>query len=368
MIPKLDNAPKHLVTPSAWKPATDTSVSPAASDFTPADTPTNSSSSNHQSIEDIHTTSMEDTVEGTTSKHEGQAPQSEEKAKEEVSPPKPEGPSTSKEPTTTNPKAKKPTCKKHAKDTKKKTKKHSKVVEADSSTDSDDSSSDSTSSSSSDDSSDSSSWEEDEASRKKRKSKAKKAKKLKAKKRAKAKAKAEDADSDSDDESSSSEEEKKKSKRKKQLKKKKRAKKSKEAEEKDDEEEEEEDEDEDDAAFNRQQLAQLQAMNLKRLGRNRAGRGSSGETVNISGELGKKNAKAKGKPGKRSVFWSLPSITFQKLQLQLLSLAKPVTSSVFVSSKWRLCDRNRGRHPCGRFSLPPFASCTLHISRIICAD
>lgn len=310
MIPKLENAAKNLVTPS-WKPSTDTSVSPTTSDFTPADTPTKSSSSNHQSTEDLDATKMEETTGCPTSKQGDKAPESEDlKAEKDASLPRPEGPSTSKESMSTNPKAKRATCKKHAKDSKKKTKKRSKAVEPDSSSDSDDSSSDSSSSSSSSDSSDSSS-EEDEAAKKKRKSKAKKAKKLKAKKRAKAKAKAEETDSDSDDESSSSEEEKKKNKRKKQLKRKKRAKKSREVEEDDDEEEDDDDED-GDAAINRQKLAQLQAMSLKRVGRGRVGRGSIGETVSISGELGKTSAKAKAKPGKRSVFRDLPDIKSPK--------------------------------------------------------
>ncbi|KAL9074861.1 MAG: hypothetical protein Q9161_001999 [Pseudevernia consocians] len=242
---------------------------------------------------------MEETTGCTTFKLGDKAPESEDsQAKKDASLPKPEGPSTSKDPPmSTNPKAKRATCKKHAKDSKKKTKKHSKAVEPDSSSDSDDSSSDSSSSSSSSDYSDSSS-EEDEAAKKKRKSKAKKAKKLKAKKRAKAKAKAEETDSDSDDESSSEEEEKKRNKRKKKLKKKKRAKKSREVEE-DEEDEEDDDDDDGDAAINRQKLAQLQALSLKRVGRGRVGRGSIGEAVSISGELGKTSAKAKGKPGKR---------------------------------------------------------------------
>ena len=311
MIPKLENAAKHLVTPS-WKPSTDPSVSPTTSDFTPADTPTKSSSPNHQSTEDLDTTKMEETTGCTTFKLGDKAPESEDsQAKKDESLPKPEGPSTSKEPPiSTNPKAKRATCKKHAKDSKKKTKKHSKAVEPDSSSDSDDSSSDSSSSSSSSDYSDSSS-EEDEAAKKKRKSKAKKAKKLKAKKRAKAKAKAEETDSDSDDESSSEEEEKKRNKRKKKLKKKKRAKKSREVEE-DEEDEEDDDDDDGDAATNRQKLAQLQALSLKRVGRGRVRRGSIGEAVSISGELGKTSAKAKGKPGKRSVFRHLPSIKSPK--------------------------------------------------------
>ena len=319
MIPKLENAAKHPLTPSSWKPSTDTSVTPTTSDFTPAGTPTKSSSSHHQSIEDIDATRMEEITESIISKQEGKVPESgDSKAEEDASPSKPEGLSTSKEPTSTNLKAKRAVCKKHAKNSKKKTKKLSKTVEADSSSDSDDSSFDSSSSSSSDDSSDTST-EEDEAAKKKRKSKAKKAKKLRAKKKAKAKAKAEDTDSDSDDESSSEEEEKKKSKRKKQLKKKKkkRAKKSKEVEEDDDDEEEDDDDDEEedgDAAFNRQQLAQLQAMNLKRVGRGRVGRGSVGETAGISGELGKKSAKAKVKPGKRLVFCNLPSVKFRKMK------------------------------------------------------
>lgn len=311
MVPKLDNPAKHLVSPSSWKPSTDTSVSPTASNFTPAETPTKSSSLNHQSIEDLDTARMEESTEGAISKQEDKAPQSEDlKANEDASPPKPEGPSTSKDSIPTNPKAKRATCKKHAKDSKKKTKKHSKTVEATSSSDSDDSSSDSSSSSSSDDSSESSS-EEDEAAKKKRRSKAKKARKLKAKKRAKAKAKVEGTDSDSDDESSSSEEEKKKSKRKRQLKKKKRAKKSRELEEEDDDDGEEEDEDID-AAF-KQQLAKRQAMNLKRAGKGRVSRGSIGETVSISGELGKKSAKAKGKPGKRLASRNFSSVKFRKV-------------------------------------------------------
>ena len=310
MVPKLDNAAKHLVSPSSWKPSTDTSVSPTASDFTPAETPTKSSSPNHQSIEDLDTARMEESTEGAISKQEDKAPQSEDlKANQDASPPKPEGPSTSKESIFTNPKAKRVTCKKHAKDSKKKTKKHSKTVEATSSSDSDDSSSDSSSSSSLDDSSESSS-EEVEATKKNRRSKAKKARKLKAKKRAKAKAKVEDTDSDSDDESSSEEEEKKKSKKKRQLKKKKRAKKSRELEEEDDDGEE--DDEDIDAAF-KQQLAKRQAMNLKRAGKGRVSRGSIGETVSISGELGKKSAKAKGKPGKRLAFRNFPSIKFQKV-------------------------------------------------------
>ncbi len=311
MLPKLDNAAEHLVSPSSWKPSTDTSVSPTASNFTPAETPPKSSSPNHQSLEDLDTARMEKSTEGVISKQEDKAPQSEDlKANQDVSPPKPEGPSTSKESISTNPKTKRVTCKKHAKDSKKKTKKHSKTVETTSSSDSDDSSSDSSSSSSSDDTSESSS-EEDEATKEKRRSKAKKARKLKAKKRAKAKAKVEDTDSDSDDESSSSEEEKKKSKKKRQLKKKKRAKKSRELEEEDDDDGEEDDEDID-AAF-KQQLARRQAMNLKRAGKGRVSRGSIGETVSISGELGKKSAKAKGKPGKRLAFRKFSSIKFQKV-------------------------------------------------------
>ena len=377
MIPKLDNAVKHPVTPSSWKPSTDASVSPTNSDFTPTETPTKSSSSDHQSVEDINSTSMEETTEGATSKQEGKAPECEDtKANEDASPPKPEIPSTSKESTSTNSKAKKATCKKHAKDSKKKAKKRSKTVEADSSSDSDVSSSDSSSSSSSDASSDSSS-DDDEAAKKKPKSKAKKAKKLKAKKRAKAKAKAEDTDSDSDDGSSSEEEEKKKkSKKRKQLKKKKRAKKSKEVEEEDDGEEDDDDDDDGDAALNRQQLAQLQAMNLKRIGRGRAGRGSTGETVNISGELGKKSAKAKGKPGKRSVFRKLStsssssSIKLQKCELQLLSFATSVTNRLFRSRK-----RRTSRHSSGE-TLPWvnvttchfLLSCSLSTDIVFCTD
>lgn len=86
-------------------------------------------------------------------------------------------------------------------------------------------------------------------------------------------------------------------------------------EEDDDEEEEDED---GNAAFNRQQLAQSLAMNLKRLGRGRVGRGSSGEAVSVGGELGKKSAKAKGKPGKRLVFRNLPSIKFQNITIALV--------------------------------------------------
>lgn len=315
MIPKLRDAAKHPVTPSSWKPSTNTSVSPTTPNFTPSETPTKSSSSNDSNIEGINAARMEETTESTTSKQEGKASESEGlKAKEEVSPLKPEGPSTSKDSNPTNSKTKRCTCKKHPKKAKKKAKRQSKNVEADSSSDSDDSSSDSSSSCSSDDSSDLSS-EEDEAATKRRKSKAKKAKKLKAKKRAKAKVKAEDTDSDSSDESSSEEEEKKKSKRKKQARKKKRARKSKEVEEEDDEEEEDED---GNAAFNRQQLAQSLAMNLKRLGRGRVGRGSSGEAVSVGGELGKKSAKAKGKPGKRLVFRNLPSIKFQNITIALV--------------------------------------------------
>lgn len=256
---------------------------------------------------------MEETAEGTAAKQEGKSPESQGlKVTEEASPLKPEGPSTSKDRNPTNPKSKKCVCKKRTKDAKKKAKRQSKTVESDTSSDSSDSSSDSSSSCSSDDSSESSS-EEDEGARKKRKSKAKRAKKLKAKKRAKAKAKAEDTDSDSDDESTSEEEEKKKSKKKKLAKKKKRARKSKEVEEDDDEDEEDDDDDDGMAAFNRQQLAQLQAMSLKCIGRGRAGRGNSGETVNVNGELGKKSAKAKGKPGKRLVNRNLPSIKFQEV-------------------------------------------------------
>lgn len=334
MIPKLKNAAKHPVTPSSWKPSTDTSGSPTTSDFTPAETPTKSSDSTHQSIRDIDATGMEENTEGATSKQESKPPESEDtKAKEDASPPKPDIPSTSKESTSTKSKTKRASCKKHAKDAKKKTKKHSKAVEADSSSDSDDSSSNTSSSSTSDDSSDSST-EDDESAKKKRKSKAKRARKLKAKKKAKAKTKLEDSDSDSDDESSSSEEEKKKSKKRKQLKKK-RAKKSKEVEEEDDDEEDDDDDGDGDVALNRQQLAQLRAMNLKQPGRGRAGRATAGETVNVSRELGKKNAKAKGKPGKRSVFRKLSSIKLQKSELQLLSFATSITNRLFRSRKRR---------------------------------
>lgn len=333
MIPKLKNAAKHPVTPSSWKPSTDTSGSPTTPDFTPAETPTKSSGSNHQTIRDIDATGMEETTEGATPQQEGKTPESEDtKAKEDTSSPKPDITPTPKESKST--KTKKTSCKKHAKDAKKKTKKHSKAVEANSSSDSDDSSSNTSSSSSSDDSSDSSS-EDDEAAKKKRKSKAKAARKLKAKKKAKAKAKLEDSDSDSDDESSSSEEEKKKSKKRKQLKKKKRAKKSKEVEEEDDEEGDDDDDDAGDAALNKQQLAQLRAMNLKQIGRGRAGRGTTGEIVNVSGELGKKNAKAKGKPGKRSVFRKLSSIKLQKNELRLSSFATSIIKRFFRSDKRR---------------------------------
>lgn len=310
MIPKLRDPAKHPpVSPASWKPSTDASVSPTTSNFTPAETPTKASSFNDPGLEDMNAASMEETADCTAAKQEGKTSDSQGlKSTEEASPLKPEGPSTSKDRNSTNPKAKKGMCKKHAKDAKRKAKRHSKTVETDTSSDSGDTSSDSSSSCSSDDSSESSS-EEDEAAKKKRKSKARKAKKLKAKKRAKAKAKAEETDSDSDDESTS-EEEDKKSKKKKQAKKKKRARKSKEVEE-DDEEEEDDDDDDVNAAFNRQQLAQLQAMSLKRIGRGRVGRGNSGETVNVNGELGKKNAKAKGKPGKRLVIRILPSIKFQ---------------------------------------------------------
>lgn len=341
MIPKLDNAAKHPVTPSSWKPSTDPSVSPTNSDFTPAETPPKSSGSAHQSIEDINATGMEETIEGATSKQQGKPPESEDtKAKEDASPPKPDIPSASKESTSINPKSKKATCKKHAK---KKTKKHSKAAKADSSSDSDESSSDSSSSSSSGDPSDSST-EDDEAAKKKRKSKAKKARKLKAKKRAKAKAKAEDTDSDSDDESSSSEEEKKKSKMRKQLKKKKRAKKSKEVEEEDDEEADEDDDDDEDAAL-RQQVAQVRALNLKRVGKGRAGRGTVGETVNISGELGKKSAKAKAKPGKRSVFRKLSSIRWQKSGLQFSLFATSITNRLFRSRKRKYSSQSSSKMP-----------------------
>ena len=279
---------------------------------------------------------MEDTTENTAAKQECKTSESEGQAKEDASPLKPEGPTTSKEPTPKNPKAKKSACKKHAKDSKKKTKKHSKTVEVDSSSDSDDSSSDSSSSSSSDDSSDSSS-DEDETARKKRRSKAKKAKKLKAKKKAKAKAKAEDTDSDSDDESSSDEEEKKKSKRKKKMKKKKkRARKSKEVEEEDDEAENDDDED-GNTAFNRQQLAQLQAMNLQRIGRARVV-----ETANGNGELGKKSAKAKGKPGKRSVF--------RFIQRQISG----VPFAVLVYGSYRRLSREQGVCLANIEGIPPF--------------
>lgn len=309
MIPKLMNAGKNPVTPSSWKPSTDTSVSPTTSDFTPAETSAKSSNSNLQAADDVEATRMEETTESSTSREEGKAPEPDaSNVKEEASPPQPEGPVTPKEPSSKSSKAKRSTCKKHAKESKKKkAKKHSKAVEADSSSDSEDSSSESSTSTSSDDSSGSSS-EEDEAAKKKRKSKAKK--KAKAKKRAKAKAKAEDTDSDSDDESSSDEEEKKKNKRRKQLKKKKRAKKSKEVEEDDDEEDEDDEDDDGNAAINRQlaqQVAQLQAMQLKRSARGRGATGNSGEIVNAAGELGKKNAKAKGKPGKRLVFFAVHS-------------------------------------------------------------
>ena len=344
MIPKLKDPAKHSVTPASGKPSTDTSVSPTTSDFTPLETPTKSLSSNHQSVEDINAAGMEETTESTGSKQQGKAPDSEgPKANEDASPLKP---SSLKESTSTNPKAKRLTCKKHPKDSnkkKKKTKKHSKTVEADSNSDSDDSSSDSSSSSSSDDSSDFSS-EEDEAAKKKRKSKAKKAKKLKLKAKKKAKAKAEDTDSDTDEDSSSSEEEKKKSKKKKQLKKKKRAKKSKEVEEEDEEEDEEDDDEDGDAVFNKQQLAQLQAMNLKRTARARVARGSSGETVSISGELGKKNVKAKGKPGKRSVPRYSPSTKSEKSKSQLLSLPKSIHIGRSPLDFGVLCAGHRGRH------------------------
>lgn len=372
MIPKLENAAKHPVTPSSWKPSTDTSVSPTTSDFTPAETPTKSSSSNHQTIEDFDATRMEDTAESTTSKQEGKAPDSEDsKAKEDASPVKPEGPSTSKESTSKNPKFKKSACKKHAKGSKKKTKKYFKAVEAESSSDSDDSSSDSSSSSGSDDSSDSSSSEE-EAAKKRRKSKAKTGKKQKAKKKAKAKARVEDTVSDSEDESSSEEEEKKKSKKKKQLKKKKkRAKKSREVEEEDDDEEDDEDDDENgDAAFNRQQLAQLQAMNLIPTGRGRVGRGSSGEAVSISGELGKKSAKAKGKPGKRSAFPNLSSIKFHRSELRRLSVAKSVTNRIFASRVWRVFPPSieEDTPVDERDYVPLFASCPLSTNIVSCTD
>lgn len=287
---------------------------------------------------------MEETTDCTAAKQDGKSSDAQGlKATEEVSPLKPEGPSTSKDRNPTNPKAKKCMCKKHTKDAKKKAKRHSKTVETDTSSDSSDSSSDNSSSSSSDDSSESSS-EEDEAARKRKKSKAKKAKKLKAKKRAKAKAKAEDTDSDSDDESTSEEEEKKKkSKKKKQAKKKKRAKKSKEVEEEDDEDEEDDDDDDGNATLNRQQLAQLQAMSLKRIGRGRVGRGNSGETVNANGELGKKGAKAKGKPGKRLVIRNLPSIKFQKVIIasvprKVVHQCLPQDGSDFCAGRYRnLC-------------------------------
>ena len=251
---------------------------------------------------------MDDTTETATAKQAAKSSEPEGiKAKEEASPLKPDDPSKSKERNATNSKVKRCACKKPTNDYKKKAKRHPKILDSESSSDSDDSSSDSSSSYSTDDTSESSSSEE-EAARRKRRSRAKRAKKLKTKKKAKAKAREEDTDSDDDDESDSEEEEKKKSKRKKQLKKKKRARKSKEVEEEDEEDEDDDVDDDGNAAFNRQQLAQLQAMNLKLVGRGRVGRGSSGETVNVNGELGKKNAKAKGKPGKRLVFRNLSSI------------------------------------------------------------
>ena len=305
MIPKLRNAVKNSVSPSSWKPSTDTPVSPNTSNFTPADTPPKSASSNDPAVEHLNLTNMEETAEGTPAKQEAKASDSEGiKAKEEVNPLKPESPSKSKEPNSTNTKAKPCMCKKHAKGSKKKAKRHSKTVESDSSSDSDDSSSDSSTSCSTDDSSDSFS-EDEEAARQKRRSKARRAKKLRAKKRARAKAKAEETDSDSDDESSSEEEEKKKSKRKRQAKKKKRSRKSKDVEEEDDDEGEDND-DEVNTAFNRQQLAQIQAMNLKRMGRALVGRGNTGEST---------NAKAKGKPRKRSVFCNSSSIKFQEVTI-----------------------------------------------------
>ena len=303
MIPKLRNAVKHSVSPSSWKPSTDTPVSPNTSNFTPAETPPKSSSSNDPAVDHLNLTNMEETAEGTLAKQEAKASDSEGiKAKEEVNPLKPESPTKSKEPNSTNTKPKRCMCKKHTKESKKKAKRHSKTVESDSSSDSDDSSSDGSTSCSTYDSSDSFS-EEEEAARQKRRSKARRAKKLRAKRRARAKAKAEETDSDSDDESSSEEEEKKKSKRKR--KKKKRSRKSKDVEEEDDDEGEDND-DEVNTAFNRQQLAQIQAMNLKRMGRTLVGRGSTGEAA---------NAKAKGKPGKRSVFCNLSSIKFQEVTI-----------------------------------------------------
>ena len=282
MIPKLEKAAKHPVTPS-WKLSTNASVSSTASDCTPVETPSQSSSSNNQSVQDIDATKMEESTERTTKQEEAAPASGSPKATDKASPTKPDGSATPKETTSRIAKVKKSTGKKNAKRSKK-SKKHSKAVETDSSSDSDDSSSDDSSSSSSDDSSGLSS-EEDEAVKKKRKSK--KARKIKA--RRKAKAKAEETDSDFSDDSSSSEEEKRQSKKKRQLKKKKkRAKKSTVVEEDDEEEEEEAGDDNEDVTI-KQQLAQLQAI------------------LKTTGESGKKDAKAKGKPGKRSVFCNFPS-------------------------------------------------------------
>ena len=304
MIPKLEKAAKHPVTPS-WKPSTNASVSSTASDCTPVETPPQSSSSNNQSVQDIDATKMEESTERTTKQEETVPASGSPKAKDEASPTKPDGSATPKEATSKIAKVKKSTGKKNAKGSKK-AKKHSKAVETDSSSDSDDSSSDDSSSSSSDDSSDSSS-EEDEEAKKKRKSKAKKAKKSKARRKAKAKAKVEETDSDSSDESSSSEEEKRQSKKKRQLKKKKkRAKKSKVVEE--DDEEEEAGDDNEVVTISKQQLAQLQAICLNPSAK-RAVRGSAAETEKTTGESGKKDSKAKGKPGKRSVFCKFPAPT-----------------------------------------------------------
>ena len=321
MIPKFEKAAKHPVTPS-WKPSTNTSISSTASDCTPVETPPQSSSSNNQSVEDIDPTTMENSTEGTT-KQEEKAPASDSpNAQDEASSTKPDGPATFKETTSTVAKIKKSPGKKNDKSSKK-SKKHSKAVETDSDSDSDDSSSYDSSSSSSDDSSDPSS-EEDEATKKKRKSKAKKEKKRKARRKAKAKAKAGDTDSDSSDESSSSEEEKKQSRKKRQLKKK-RAKKSKVVEEED--EEEEAGDDNEDVTINKQQLAQLQAICLNPLAK-RAVRGSAGETEKITGESGKKDAKAKGKPGKRSVFCTFPST-------DIYPLSEIEVNYSSCSSQWR---------------------------------
>ena len=308
MIPKLEKAAQHPVTPS-WKPSTNNSISSTASDGTPVETPPQSSSSNNQSVGDIDPTTMEESTERTT-KQEGKAPASDSpEAKDEASPAKLDGSATPKETTSKIAKVKKSNGRKDAKNSKK-AKKHSKAVETDSSSDSDDSSSDDSSSSSSDDSSDSSS-EEDEALKKKRKSKAKKAKKLKARRKAKAKAKAGDTDSDFSDESSSSEEEKKRSRKKRQLKKKKkRAKKSRVVEE--DDEEEEAGDDNEDVTISKQQMAQIQAICLNPLAK-RAVRASAAETEKTTTESGKKDAKAKGKPGKRSVFCTLPSTNIYPL-------------------------------------------------------